>query len=121
MGMFNSIYTDIWCPVKNKIAKNVEIQIKWQKYEARTLSVYHLGDQLEDIEEEYENTWIRTDYICPVCSEESTEHFGRSAGMEDLKWHIAFVHIVHSRIEKIISEQEFKKLGVKNFFNDVFE
>jgi hypothetical protein len=29
MGMFNSIYADILCPVENRISKNTEIQIKW--------------------------------------------------------------------------------------------
>ncbi len=53
--MFHSIYADLLCFDKNEISKDTEIQIKWQKYEARTLAVYHLGDTLEDIEEEYNN------------------------------------------------------------------
>jgi hypothetical protein len=31
MGMFNSIYADLFCSVKKEINKNTEIQIKWQK------------------------------------------------------------------------------------------
>ena len=68
MGMFNSIYADVLCSVKNKINKNTEIQIKWQEYQARALTHYHLGDVFEDIEDEFNNTWIRTDYICDACS-----------------------------------------------------
>jgi len=67
MGMFNSLIVDLMCPVKREVSKNTEIQIKWQKPEARVLAVYHLGDRLEEIQEEYDNNWIRTDYICNVC------------------------------------------------------
>ena len=54
MGMFNSIYADLLCPEKKEISKDSEIQIKWQKHEARTLDIYHLGDMLEEIEDEYD-------------------------------------------------------------------
>ena len=45
-----------------EVANDTEIQIKWQAREARALTVYHLGDVLDDIEAEYNDRWIRTDY-----------------------------------------------------------
>lgn len=38
MGMFNSIYGDLRCPVKQEISRDTEIQIKWQHHRRRTLS-----------------------------------------------------------------------------------
>ncbi|MFH1288963.1 MAG: hypothetical protein ABII25_09770 [bacterium] len=118
MGMFNSIYADLLCPDKRKISKDVEIQIKWQKYEARILAVYHLGDILEDIEDEYDNNWIRTDYICNICSKYTNGHKGTTyIKTEDQKRHYVFIEIENARICKILTEEEFPKQGVKTFVN----
>jgi hypothetical protein len=68
MGMFNSIFADLVCPVTKATGKHVEIQIKWQHHHALCLTAYELGDALEKLDEMYNNTWIRTDYICPCCS-----------------------------------------------------
>lgn len=119
MGMFNSIYADLLCPDKNKISKNTEIQIKWQKYEARVLAVYHLGDTLEDIEEEYNNNWVRTDYICNVCSKHTTSRDGTTyIKTEDQKWHFVFIKIDKGRIANIVPENEFSKQGVNTYITD---
>ncbi len=116
MGMFNSIYADLLCPVEKKISKDTEIQIKWQKREARILATYHLGDMLEDIEQEYDNTWIRTDYICNVCSKYTRGYKGTMyIKTEDQKRHFVFVRIEHAQIREIFTEEEFKKRGVKTF------
>lgn len=48
--------------------ENTEIQIKWQDYGELSLGAYHCGDLLEYIDPEFNNTWIRTDFICNVCS-----------------------------------------------------
>jgi hypothetical protein len=71
MGMFNSIIADLRCPARQEVARDSEIQIKWQMPEARALAIYRVGDVLEDIEAEYDNTWVRTDYICRVCSKQT--------------------------------------------------
>lgn len=118
MGMFNSIYADLLCFDKNEISKDTEIQIKWQKYEARTLAVYHLGDTLEDVEEEYDNKWIRTDYICKICSKYTDSRNGiRYIKTENQKRHFVFIRIANVQIREILTEEEFRKRGVQEFVN----
>ena len=116
MGLFNSIFADLYCSTKKGVSKNTEIQIKWQYPEVRGISSYRIGDVLEEIEDEYNNTWIRTDFICNVCSKFTK---GRK-GMEYIKTddqsrHNIFVRIENSKIVEILSEEEFNKIGVKTF------
>lgn len=119
MGMFNSIYADLLCPDKNKISKDTEIQIKWQKYKARVLAVYHLSDKLEDIEDEYNNNWIRTNYICNVCSKHTKSRNGSTyIKTEDQKWHFVFIKIDKGQIVRILAEKEFAKQAVSTFITD---
>ena len=115
MGMFNSIYADILCPIKNTISKNTEMQIKWQKKEARILEHYHLGDYLEDLEEEFNNNWIRTEYICEACSKHTPYKEWIFIKTEDQKWQFVFVNVQQGRIEQILTAEEFRKIDVKNF------
>ncbi len=116
MGMFNSIYADLMCPEKQEIGRETEIQIKWQKQEARVLAVYHPGDALEEIEEEYDNTWIRTDYICKVCSKYTRGYDGTPyIKVTDQQRHPVFVRIENGRICDILSEEAFEKQGMKSF------
>ena len=113
--MFNSIIADLRCPVTGEIAEDSEIQIKWQAWEARALSVYRLGDTLEEIEEEWNNTWIRTDYICASCSRRSTGRFGEYIRTADQEWHNVFVRIEDGRVAEILSEEEFGSTGVSEY------
>lgn len=116
MGMFNSIYADLPCPTEQEISRDTEIQIKWQVSEARVLAVYHLGDVLEDIEPEYDNTWIRTDYICQVCSKYTTGRNGiRYIKTDDQSRHFVFVRIQEGRICEILTQGQFEKTGVTEF------
>ena len=116
MGMFNSIFADLMCPKKRKLSRDTEIQIKWQDYKVRNLTTYHVGDVLEEIENEYNNTWIRTDYICNVCSKFTTGKDGmRYIKTEDQSRHYVFIRIEEGRICEILTEEEFKKTGVKQF------
>jgi hypothetical protein len=95
--------------------KDTEIQIKWQKHEARNLSIYHLNDTLEDLEDEFNNTWIRTDYICEVCSKKTKGSDSPYIKADDQLRHFAFVKIKDSKIEKILTEEAFKNEKVKDF------
>lgn len=117
MGMFNSIYADLFCPKKNRISKNTEIQIKWQGQEFRLLNNYHLGDTLEGLLTEYNNTWIRTDYICNVCSKFSESRYGHFIKIENQKRHYVFIKIKNSKICDILIAREFRKKGTRNFVN----
>jgi len=116
MGMFNSIFADLRCPMKGEVSRNSEIQIKWQAPEARALAVYRLGDVLDQIEEQYDNAWIRTDYICNVCSKHTTGRSGtKYIKTEDQSRHFVFVRIEKARIREILTEEEFEKTGIKDF------
>ena len=116
MGMFNSIYADLLCPLAEQVAKNAEIQVKWQQREARLLDVYHLGDTLPQIDREYNNTWIRTDYTCTLCSKHTTGRDGtKFIKTEDQNRHLVFVRIQDAKIRDILTEKEFDKTGIRNF------
>ncbi len=116
MGMFNSIYADLRCPLRKEITKDTEIQIKWQAREARVLDVYRLGDTLDQIEEEYDNTWTRTDYICSACSRHTMGRDGmRFIRTADQSRHYVFVRIENGKIAEILPEEEFEKVGVTKF------
>jgi hypothetical protein len=115
MGMFNVIYADLLCPVKKEISKNTQIQIKWQKQEARVLNFYHKEDFLEDIEEEWDNNWIRTDYICNVCSKQSRYKDGFYIKVEDQQRHLIFVNVEQGWIKEILTESDFQKSSIKEY------
>jgi hypothetical protein len=116
MGMFNSIYSDIICPKTGKVCKSTEIQIKWQNRDSRILESYRLGDRLNDLLEEYNNSWIRTDFICDVCSKKTIGYKGkRFIKTDDQVRHFVFVKIENSVISEIIGENEFIKRNVDKF------
>jgi hypothetical protein len=115
MGMFNSIYADILCPVENRISKNTEIQIKWQIKKSRLLNHYRQGNYLEDLKDEFNNNWIRTEYICEACSKHTPYKEWEFIKVEDQKWHFIFVNIRQGRIEQILTPEEFQKICAKDF------
>ena len=98
-----------------------EIQIKWQDRDARVLDIYRTGDSLPDLLSKYNNTWVRTDYICKACSPNTTGYEGvpyiRS---DDQRWHIAFVEIKNGRVCRVFSEAEFQELEVSEFTDNVW-
>jgi hypothetical protein len=121
MGMFNSIYADLACPVNGEMSENTEIQIKWQYREDRVLDVYRQGDTLPGLLAEYDNAWVRTDYICNTCSHKTTARDGtKFIRTDDQRWHIVFVHIKDGRIRQILTEHEFESLGINDFIDDVW-
>ena len=118
MGMFNTILADLLCPAVRKVSKDSEIQIKWQVQDVRALSVYRQGDVLDGIEQDYNNTWIRTDYICRACSKYSSGKGGlRFIRTDDQSRHYVFLRIDGGRICKILTETEFNELGIDRFVN----
>lgn len=116
MGMFNTIFADLMCPTKHEMARNSEIQIKWQVPEQRQLVAYREGDVLEGIEDEYDNTWIKTDYICNVCSKKTKGWRGVAfVKTMDQSRHPVFVRIEHGQVVAVLGESEFSEKGVKGF------
>ena len=116
MGMFNSILANLRCPANREVGRDVEIQMKWQARDALSLSVYRLGDVLEEIEPEYDNNWVRTDYICHLCSPHTTGRNGsRYIKTDDQRRHFVYVRIDHGRICEILTEEAFAKTGVADF------
>ncbi|MCP4398508.1 MAG: hypothetical protein GY801_14580 [bacterium] len=116
MSMFNSIYADLLCPEKQEISEDTEIQIKWQHPRSRTLNVFHQGDMLEDIADGYNNVWIRTDYICKVCSRHTTGRHGIPfIKVEDQQRHHVFIRIEDATICEILTEEQFKQKDVTTF------
>ena len=47
MGLFNSIFADLFCPTKKEVSKNTEIQIKWQDHKVRGINSYRIEDTLK--------------------------------------------------------------------------
>ena len=121
MGMFNSIHADIRCSVTGEVSRDSEIQIKWQEQRARLLDRYHVGDVLPDVEPGFDNTWIRTEFICEACSPKTKagEH-GEYIRTEDQRWHIVFVEIRDAEVVRILPEAEFEALGVSDYVDDVW-
>jgi hypothetical protein len=121
MGMFNTIVADLPCQETGKISENTEIQIKWQASEARVLDVYRTGASLPNLLSEYNNTWVRTDYICSVCSPKTTGHNRRLyIRTDDQRRHIAFVEIRNGKVCCILSESEFQQKGINDFIDDAW-
>ena len=121
MGMFNTIFADTRCPDTGEISKHTEIQIKWQARKSRILDAYYIGDFMPDLLSEYDNTWIRTDYICNACSPKTIARSGtpfiRSA---DQHRHIEFVEVKEGKVCRILPEPEFECLGIKPFTDDAW-
>ena len=119
MGMFNSIIADLPC-VRRKVTVTGEVQIKWQLPEKRTGEAFYLGDTLGGIMPEYDNAWIKTDFICEVCSTRTKARDGTSfIKVMDQQRHIIFVRIDNGRLEKIISEDDFDALGIDSRVSDL--
>ncbi len=114
MGMFNTIYADLHCPITDKVNKETEIQMKWQEIGCRGFSIYHINDFLNNLDNEYNNTWIKTDYICPYCSKYTRDTEGRAyIKTMDQSRHFAFIRVEDSVIKEIVTEKEFLEYNPK--------
>lgn len=111
MGLFDSLYAVLKCPVTDRDAEE-EIQFKWAE---PCVNRYHLGDQLEV--GPYGNLWIPQDYACDQCSRYEKEDVGsKVVGMRvvELKWHNAFIHLNDGRFEEVLTEEEFRTRYVQS-------
>ena len=119
MGMFNSIIANLSCSTYCARASR-EIQIKWQIPAVRSGKVYYLGGAIEDILPEYNNTWVRTDFVCESCSPRTEGRVGQSfIKVMDQQRHVVFVRVDDSQIIEIISEKDFERRNVTEFATDI--
>ena len=119
MGMFNSIIADLPCAKCNEAASG-EIQIKWQVPDKRTGDAFYLGDTLDGIMPEYDNLWIKTDFVCEVCSTRTKARDGTSfIKVMDQSRPIIFVRIENGRIEEILSKVKFQAKYIDDFASDL--
>jgi hypothetical protein len=116
MGMFNRILADLTCSARQGVARDAEIQIKWQSRDALALTAYRVGDVLEHIDPQCESTRVRTDYICHICSKHTAGKNGACfIRVEDQSRHMVFVRIDQGKIEQVLSEEDFAKTGEMEF------
>ena len=114
--MFNAIHADLACPETGRTSEDAEIQIKWQSPESRALSRYRAGDVLENIQDAYDDVWIRTDYICSSCSKHTKGRAGAyHIRVEDQKRHPVFIRIENGRICEILTEEAFMRRDIPTF------
>ena len=119
MGMFNSIIADLPCVQRNETVSG-EIQIKWQVPDKRTGDAFYLGETLDGIMPEYDNVWIKTDFVCEVCSTRTKARDGTNfIKVMDQSRHFVFVRIENGRIEQIASEVEFKAMNIDDYASDL--
>ena len=116
MGMFNTIHADLACVVTGKALPRTEIQIKWQEHKYLDLGAYNVGDTLEGLQSEFDNTWIKTEFICDACSRHEIGWKGKpfipTAGQV---WHPVYIEMREGRICRILNEAEFAATGIKEF------
>ena len=112
MGMFDIINAKLECPEKKESEKR-EIQIKWR--EIRLLEHFKAGNKIDDIFPQYDNGWIRTDYLCDSCSKKTESKIGPYIKIDNQKRHYCFIEMEKSIIKSVLSEKDFKELGIENY------
>ena len=112
MGMFNSIYADMRCPVTGLVTKDAELQIKWQEKSSRLLEEYRIGSSLAGLPERYRDAWIQDKYFCDFCLKKTAagDEVERRSG-----WHCFFVRMEHGKIIDVLDEETFPKSSVTKF------
>lgn len=120
MGMFNTIVAPLTCPLTGRLLPRIEIQIKWQDYGVLALATYAIGDRLDDLEPSYDQTWVKTDFICDACSQHQRGGEGRAyIPTQSQVWHPVYVEVGDAVIRRVLNEAEFAAIGVTDFVNDL--
>lgn len=110
--MFDIINAKLECPDK-KESKEREIQIKWR--EVRLLEHFKIGDKIKEIFSQYDNNWIKTNYLCGSCSKKTEGKFGPYIKIDNQKRHYCFIEMEKSAIKSVLSKKDFKKLGIEHY------
>ncbi len=117
MGMFDLIDAKLKCSVIKKTLEH-KIYVKWR--ENRSFEHFKIGDKIKDLISEYNNIWIKTDYICESCSKKTkSKNYGDYVKVEDQKRHDCFIKIKNKQLKQILNAGEFYKLDVKRYINDL--
>ncbi len=117
MGMFDLIDAKLKCSVAKRTLEH-KIYIKWR--EDRSFKHFKIGDEIKDLISEYNNVWIKTDYICESCSKKTkSKNYRDYIKVEDQKRHDCFIKIENQKIIKILPEKDFYKLGIENYIKDL--
>ena len=93
--------------------RHQEIQIKWREF--RSLEHFKIGSSIDEIWPEYDNNWVRADYVCNTCSKKTNGEYGPFIKTDDQKRHYCFVKIENSRIKSVLNEKDFAKLGIEKY------
>ena len=85
MSLFDALVAELECLATRKKEKQL-IQIFFRDcYRDKT---YHIGSTLDNLPPEYNNTWIRTDYVCESCSPKTKGKIRDFVKTEDQRRHI---------------------------------
>ncbi len=115
--MFDLIDIKLRCPDTREKLEH-KVLIKWR--ENRSFEHFKIGSEIKDLISEYNNVWIKTDYICESCSKKTkNKKYEKIIKIEDQKRHCCFIKIENQRIIKILPEKDFYKLGIKNYMEDL--
>jgi len=106
------ILASLECPSRAE-RKNVYIQIKWRPGWRDKL--YRKGDILDNLYPEYNDGWVRTDYVCEECSPKTKGKLKDFIRTQDQRRHYCFVNVKDSRLVEILSEKEFRERKIENF------
>ncbi len=129
MGMFDSVYHKLKCPVTGTTRER-EIQIKW---DINALKEYRVGDQTR-FGENRRNIRIRNSYSCEDCRTRAFSYCGddripRADNESDLKerpyqlgglpahWHPVFINLQRGKITEVITADESKSRELQAFLD----
>ena len=105
--MYDSILTDIKCCNTGKVNR-AEVQINWTN--ETSLRVFNIGDTIPYLHKLYDNTWVKTDYLCHLCSKKVTTSSSDGSifsGRTEHVRHVCYVNVVNGKILEVLSEPEY--------------
>lgn len=117
MGLVDILHEKIRCPVTGK-ELDEKIYNKWRK-DRTEMTSFHVGDFVEGLEKEYQNNWIKTDYICHACSKLTHGKYGKFVKTDDQVRHPCYVLIENNVIKEVLNEEEFLQKGATEFYEDL--
>lgn len=115
MGMFDTVAATLECPVR-KESKERQILVKWK--DDRRFDVFRQGDTIDEISPEYNNAWIRSDYVCESCSHLTHGRHGNFVKTDDQIRHYCYIRTENGVVAEVLSGDDFFKLGIEGYVLD---